>query len=163
MAGLPTAAVLNSSGIRTPLYQHSTGDTYVTAALQMLRRCPTAYNTLFFSKQNLDTIQGAMRDRIRNKLGYVIDRQDDDALCVIMRGVFVNWGREPPCDRPDVVAGAVAVLNKVVLSLALPQVASGVVAYVNYLRDASQLPEPIPLPVATSTAGTKNLPIFSGI
>lgn len=165
-SGLATSQVLDRSFPAAQLIdrqQPPTSDAYVATALRMLKLCPTKYNVLFFSKLNIDTLQRAFRDRVRAKLGYVIDRQDDNALCVIMRGVFTTWGREPPCDRQDVVEAHVALLNGVVMKLALPQIASGVVAYVNYLRDADSLPVPPPLPSATSTAGTKNLPIFSGI
>ena len=131
--------------------------------LRTLNLCPTAYNTLFFSAANVHCLQAALRTRIRDKTGYVIDRQNPDDLLVIMRAMYVNYGREPPCDRPDVVAAHVGALNSVVVKVALPQIASGVVAHLNYLRDASSLPVPPPDPQMTTVAGTKNLPIFPGI
>ena len=178
-AGLPAPPVLSRASTPSHLY-HSQGydgsdshfpgeqssrkgDPLVASALRSLNLCPSAYNTLFFSRVNIETLQRALRNRIQAKLGYGIDRQDENALCVIMRAAFANYGREPPCADPAVVAQHVAVLNGAVVKLALPQVASGVVAYVNYLRDASQLPKPLPMPINASNAGTKNLPIFSGL
>lgn len=131
--------------------------------LKSLQLCPTPYNTLFFSPANLACLQRAFRTRIKDKLNLVIDRQNVDDLLVIMRAVFLNYGREPPCDREDVVCAHVGMLNKVVVGIALPQIASGAVSHLNYLRDASSLPAPPPNPQATSLAGTKNLPIFPGI
>jgi len=162
-SGLPSPNILNQSYPASGLYTNYGSDSFVAAALQSLNVCQTPYNTLYFSKNNMNTIQKALRSRIQSRLGYVIDRQDPDDLSVIMRAVYVNWAKEPPCNNFDIVAQHVARLNAVVMSIILPQVASGVVSYVSYLRDASQLPVPLPLPLATSNAGSKNLPIFSGI
>ena len=162
-SGFPSAAVLQRKAPPSQLFADCNRDPLVAAALKTLNLCPTAFNTLFFSRSNMETIQTALRNRIKARLGFVIDRQDDNALCVIMRAMYNSYGREPPCTDFDVVAAHVAQLNGVVMRVIYRQVSSGVVSDVNYLRDASQLPNPIPLPVATSNAGTKNLPIFSGI
>lgn len=158
--------VLQTSYPRVSLYSGSQvgrngSDPFVDAAHKTLSLAPTRYSTLFFSKLNMDTIQQALRNRIQAKLGVVIDRQSYDDLSVIMRAVFVNWQRQPASD--DLVPCSVAQLNSVVMKIILPQVASGVTSYMRYLKDASQLPAPMPHPVATSVAGTKNLPIFSGV
>ena len=160
---------LNTSYPRVSLYsggsvpRDSCSDPFVDAAHRALHLEMTPYSTLFFSKLNMDTIQTALRNRISSKLGHVIDRQSDDDLSVIMRSVFVNWQKHPPTNDPSVVACSVAQLNSVVMKIIFPQVASGVTSYMRYMKDASQLPSPMPLPIATSTAGTKNLPIMSGV
>lgn len=159
---LPDARVLNRSYPANALYQ-STGDHLAEACLKTLNLCPSPYNTLFFSSDNREVLQRAFRDRIRARLGFVIDRQNPEALCIIMRALYVNYGREPPCSDAEVVRKHVAMLNSIVLKMVLPQIASGVVAHVKYLRDASTLPAPLPNPVATTNAGTKNLPIFPGL
>lgn len=138
-------------------------DPFVSAAHKALGLAPSPYSTLFFCKMNMDTLQRAVRKRIHGQYGFVIDRQNDDDLSVIMRAVFSSWRKEPASDAPDDVSCAVAALNGVVMKIIYPQVASGVAGFVRYVRDASSLPTPLPQPKATSTAGTKNLPIFSGV
>ena len=162
--GMASPQILQRSYTANNMYEGQwRQDDTVHACLKSLSLCPTMYNTLFFSKENIETLQRAFRSRIQAKLGFVIDRQNVDALCVIMRSVMATYGKEPPCTDVTVVRQHVALLNSVVMRFALPQIASGAVAHLNYLRDASQLPVPIPLPQATSNAGTKNLPIFPGI
>lgn len=140
-----------------------TGSSLVTACLKSLSLCPTPFNTRFFSDANIEVLQQTFRQRIKAKLGFVIDRQDVDSLCVIMRAAMRTYGREPISSDEAVIRQQVAALNDIVVQMALPQIASGAVGYLNYLRDASQLPGGLPLPQSTSTAGTKNLPIFPGI
>lgn len=166
----PSQQVLRANYPAAPLYQQQQqagpidgSDPFVAAAHKTLNLAPSPYTALFFSSMNMNTIQRALRSRIQSRLGVSIDRQNDDDLSVIMRAVFVNWKKPPVSDDRAAVACAVAELNSVVMKIIYPQVASGASGYLRYLKDASQLPTPIPHPVATSTAGTKNLPIFSGV
>lgn len=113
-------------------------------------------NTVFFGQGNVDTIQRQLRDVIRTRMGYVIDRQPDEHLLIIMRYVYMNESRN--------TGGAAEVLrlNQLVLKEVVPQVASGVLQYLAYLRDASRLPTPIPRAQATSIKGTYAPQLFTG-
>lgn len=165
---LPSQQILRTPAASVPLY-HTGGhriqdtDPFVSAAHKALGLAPSPYSTLFFGQMNMDTLQRAVRKRIHAQYGFTIDRQNDDDLSVIMRAVFTSWRDQPASDAPDDVRCAVAALNSVVMKIIYPQVASGVTGFVRYMKDASHLPAPLPMPKATSTAGTKNLPIFSGV
>lgn len=113
-------------------------------------------NTAFFSQGNVDAIQRQLSDVIRTRMGYVIDRQPDEHLLIIMRYVYMNESRNTGGDA-EVVR-----LNQLVLKEIVPQVASGVLQYLAYLRDASRLPTPIPRARATSIKGTYTPQLFTG-
>ena len=111
-------------------------------------------NRAFFSQQNVDAIQRSLRDTIKRQTGYVIDRQSDDQLLIVMRYVYLLESR-------NTGGGAeVTRLNALVVKEVAPQVASGVLQYLAYLRDASRLPTPIPRAQATSIKGTTTADLF---
>lgn len=116
----------------------------------------------FFNVTNIDIIQNTLRAIILQKTRYVIDRQSDTDLVVIMRKVYAehasNAARGAVSVRDEVMR-----LNDIVLGIAVPMVASGVTAYLNYIRDASRLPEPLPRGTQTSVKGTKTFELFRGI
>lgn len=113
-------------------------------------------NTQFFGQANVDAIQAQLRDVIKKRLGYVIDRQPDDHLLVIMRYVYMNEARN------DGGRAEIKRLNGLVLKEIAPMVASGVMQYLAYIRDASRLPTPIPRAQATSIKGTTTTELFKG-
>lgn len=114
-------------------------------------------NTQFFGQANVDAIQAQLRDVIKKRLGYVIDRQPDDQLLIIMRYVYMNEARN------DGGRAEVRRLNDLVLKEIAPMVASGVMQYLAYIRDASRLPTPIPRAQATSIKGTNTAELFKGL
>ena len=113
-------------------------------------------NTAFFGQANVDAIQRQLRDVIRTRMGYVIDRPPDEHLLIIMRYVYMNESRNAGGNAE------VRRLNGLVLKEVVPQVASGVLQYLAYLRDASRLPTPIPRAKATSIKGTYTPQLFTG-
>jgi hypothetical protein len=116
----------------------------------------TDLSSRFFSVANLDEIQDGLRDAIRAGTGYTVDRQSDDALLAAMRHVYVRDARNTGMD----VGREVARLNRIVLAEVTPMVASGLVQYLAYLRDASRLPQPLPRPQQTSIKGSKSTELF---
>lgn len=114
-------------------------------------------NTLFFGQANVDAIQASLRDVIKKRLGYAIGRQPDDQLLIIMRYVYMNEARN------DGGTAEVRRLNELVLKEIAPMVASGVLQYLAYIRDASRLPTPIPRAQATSVKGTTTTQLFKGL
>jgi hypothetical protein len=157
-----------SSGVRDvydiperpfPKYAHTPAVDPVLTQTAQQRWCTVAaddVNTAFFSQGNVDAIQRQLRDVIRTRMGYVIDRQPDEHLLIIMRYVYMNESRNTGGDAE------VRRLNQLVLKEVVPQVASGVLQYLAYLRDASRLPTPIPRAQATSIKGTYTPQLFTG-
>lgn len=117
---------------------------------------PSRLSEAFFSAVNVDAIQGRIKDVIKRQTGYAIDRQSDDALLAVMRHVYV---RDSVNVAPD-VAAEVARLNAHVVKEAAPIVASGLAQFLSYVRDASQIPDPLPRAQQTSIKGTKTASMF---
>ncbi len=139
-----------------PLYATSDSITD-TSTERWSTQAADGLNTLFFGQANVDAIQAQLRDVIKKRLGYVIDRQPDDQLLIIMRYVYMNEARN------DGGVKEIKRLNGLVLKEIAPMVASGVMQYLAYLRDASRLPTPIPRAQATSVKGTTTTEMFKGL
>lgn len=117
----------------------------------------TEASRLFFGKANVDTLQKRLQQEIHKRTGLRIDRQSEEQLLIVMRYVFIQSGSNMGG------AGEVARLNELVLAEIVPQVGAGLMQYVDYLRDASTLPAPIPRGQATSIKGLKAAELFRGL
>lgn len=117
----------------------------------------TPLSTAFFSSANIERLQSRLRDIIRQKTGYVIDRQSDEQLLIVMRYVFMQSARHEGGARE------VRRLNELVLVEIVPQVGSGLAQYLGYLKDASRMYTPMPRGQATSVKGTKAVELFRGL
>lgn len=112
----------------------------------------------FFAVENMDVIQNRLRATIQKQTGYVIDRQSDTDLTIIMRKVFGEQAQHQAA-----TAAEVARLNDIVLGVVVPMVATGVAGYLAYVRDASRIPDPLPRGIQTSVKGTKSFELFRGL
>lgn len=114
----------------------------------------TDVSRMFFGRANVERLQKRLRYEIKKRTGYVIDRQSDEQLMIVMRFVYVmasrNAGGGEEVER----------LNELVMREVVPQVGAGLEQYLGYLRDASTLPTPIDRAEATSVRGTKSLEMF---
>ena len=111
----------------------------------------------FFSAQNVKAIQNLIRRQVYQKSkskGYIIDDQSTDELKIIMRAIYLQYGRNLPTN----VAAQVEELNQRVAEWSVPHILSAVDHYIYYLNDISHLPVPMTQPVNVSRAGTKSLP-----
>lgn len=120
-------------------------------AVDVLRICPTELTKLFFSKSNVDAIQRRLAKDVKAKTGHSIDRQSDTEIHGVMRGVFSMFSQN--------VGGSEEVerLNAIVLEIITEQVISGIAGYLNYIKDASTLPEPLSRGTFASIKGEKSL------
>jgi Family of unknown function (DUF5761) len=128
-------------------------DTRCTNMIRSLHEIPTPLNTVFFSDRNINAIQKELYTQIFNKIQYKIDRQDDNVLLQIMRGIYI----ENDVDARQDIQGQIHDLNALVVKVCLPQIASGLKAYKAYVRDASSLPEPISRGISTNQKGQRQL------
>ena len=118
----------------------------------------TPLSKVFFTKQNAQTIQNAIRKAVYDKSGpkkYVIDDQSADELTIIMRTMYLQYAQNLPHD----IAGQVLDLNEKVLNWSVPHILSAVDHYNYYLNDISHMPVPLARSVSLSSAGTKSLPL----
>jgi hypothetical protein len=120
-------------------------------AVDILRVCPTKVTKIFFSKANIDAIQARLAKAVKAKTGYQIDRQSDTEIVGIMRGVFDMFSTNVYSEQE------IQRLNEIVLEIITAQVIAGIEGYLNYLKDASTLPEPLSRGVFASTKGEKSL------
>ena len=129
-------------------------DNFKYEALQHVQ-APSALAMLFFSKANLDRIQTELRYQVWLQSGkkYVIDKQSDIELEVIMRSIYLQFSLNQDKDFKE----QITYLNKLVLDYCVPNVLSEVEQYLGYLDNVQKLPNPLPLPENLSSAGTKTL------
>jgi hypothetical protein len=112
---------------------------------------PTPLDGAFFSDFNREKIHQTIIKNIKDKTGYVIDRQNDADLQTLMKKVFVNMRQDPYVN----VKGQLDAMNNAVVIEACQTIETGVLQQLLYLRDINANPVPNPMPMSTSTYGNK--------
>lgn len=102
----------------------------------------------FFSQQNTQIIQNALRKAIYDKSNkqYLIDQQDVRELHIVMRSIYLQYARNLPYNIPEQISE----LNDMVLNYCIQQVYTECKTRYKYLDDISTLVIPIAHPVNTS-------------
>jgi len=110
----------------------------------------TQLSLAFFSKQNMEIIQNAIRAGVyeRSNGQYVIGRQDCDSLKIVMRSIYLQHS----ANKPTNINGQIKELNKLVLNYCIPQVYGEAQGYLKYMYDVSTLAVPMSHPVMSSTS-----------
>lgn len=113
-------------------------------------------NQTFMSPANMDLIQQQIRYEVykRSNHRYLIDRQDNVNLQIIMRSIFLQYAKNNPCN----IKQQIVELNRLVIKDAVPKILSTIVGYQGYLVDASRNPMPLSHPQSMNSAGRKTLP-----
>lgn len=123
----------------------------------LLRHLPSSspVSDVFFSDANLDALQEGLRYLVyvRSDREFVIDRQDDTELQIIMRSVYLQYARNASAD----VLEQVRELNALVLDEATPRVLVLVRQHRTYQAQVAQLPAVMDHAKYVSSAGTKFL------
>jgi hypothetical protein len=117
----------------------------------------TVLSDTFFTRTNVIRIQEAIRKEVYRMSGpkkYVIDDQDVDELKMIMRAMYLQYGKNNPFN----IDGQINELNDLVVKWSAPRIMSEIEQYNYYLNDISHLPVPLAQPMNMSSAGTKSLP-----
>jgi hypothetical protein len=117
----------------------------------------TALSDAFFTRKNVDVIQRDIQQevyRISGPKQWVIDPQDVDELKMIMRAMYLQYGKNNPFN----IEGQINELNQMVVKWATPRIMSEIEQYNYYLNDISHLPVPLQQPISLSSAGTRSLP-----
>lgn len=110
----------------------------------------TTLSNAYFSRENIQIIQNAIRAGIYHKSNgqYLIGNQDCDSLQIIMRSVFLQHSANLALNIPQQIIE----LNKIVLNYCIQQIYSEAQGYMKYMTDASTLVVPIAHPVLSTTA-----------
>lgn len=108
----------------------------------------------FFSQNNKQVIQEMIKntiyDKSKGKFNLLVD-QDDTALTIVMRKVFLRESVNLLCD----VDLQVEKLNMQVVNEVFPDMMSNIRQEIGYLKVISEPITPIPLPLNVSNAGRK--------
>jgi hypothetical protein len=115
----------------------------------------TVLNQAYFSPDNFQIVQNAIRFRVYKKTQKVIDPVSTDDLFMAMRAIFLQYGR----NLPNNISGQIAELNERVVAWCLPNILAEVSFYDTYKKDISTMPVPLQHPQNLSHAGTKSLPL----
>ena len=113
-------------------------------------------NQVFFSQENIDLLQDKIRYTvwIASNKKFVIDRQSDTDLELIMHSIYLQYAKNIPHNIKEQIIE----LNDLVIQDCVPKILSQVEQHVYYLFDASTQPIPLSLPENVSSAGRKTLP-----
>ena len=113
----------------------------------------TNLNKVFFSQQNVNLLHKLIIKRVSDKSGFRIAKQSDTELQVIMRSIYLQYGKNQDCNIKEQVAE----LNKLVVREAAPLILSNIKQYLGYLNDVENMPRPMEHPRNMSSAGSKSL------
>ena len=129
---------------------------YSNATKYMLS--PSLLGTTFFSVENIEIIQNAIRAEIYRKTNkkHIIDKQNYDQLKMIMRSFYLQYALH----QDHNIKEQIETLNKMVLDFCVPQVYSELISYLKYKEDISSLPKPIDRPIRFSVDKTVELNRF---
>jgi hypothetical protein len=112
-------------------------------------------NQLFFSKKNMDIIQDMIRYTVYEKSSkkFVIDRQSDVELEIIMRSIYLQHSP----NLPNKIKEQITYLNKLVSDWCAEQIIPEVNQYLGYIKEIEYMPVPIDLPLNLSSKGSRSL------
>ena len=114
----------------------------------------TPMNQAYFSPANFQIIQNAIRRKVYEDTGKVIDPVGTDDLFMVMRALYLQYGRNAPTQIPEQIAE----LNARVVAWCVPKIVAEVNMYATYIKDITTLPTPLPQPMNVGHAGTRSLP-----
>lgn len=99
---------------------------------------------LFFSKENIQIIQNAIRAGVYkmsdNKI--VVSPQNIETIKIIMRSTYLQYAEH----RAENITEQIETLNKIVLNYCVPTLYNETVGYQKYLEDASTMYKPMENP-----------------
>ena len=115
----------------------------------------SSLSRMFFSSRNIEILQEAIRYGVYKDSGgeYVISRQSNDELLIIMRSIYLQYGK----NIPDEELKEMRILNGEVLKYSIENVLSNVKMFKGFKKDLNTLPIPMERSQNSSTAGSKVL------
>ena len=134
-------------------YRTTTGDTEAEDAIRGNVQS-TPLNRAYFSPGNVQIVQNKLRREVyeRSQGEFLIDEQSVDELLIVMRAMYLQYGRNLPTDIP----GQIAELNQIVADWCVPKILAECSMHKTYLRDIQTLPTPMEHPMMLTRAGSKS-------
>lgn len=116
---------------------------------------------LFFHPRNIDLIQKQIIMEIfyRSDGEYLIQKQDERDLVVVMRSIFLQHAKH----HRDHIKEQIRELNCLVVDEVVPGILTEIKAYLGYLERAFGPRQILDRPISTNSAGLKSLPSVTSI
>lgn len=130
------------------------GDTFYRNALNGTWQNNMLSRT-FFCPENMEILHNGIRAGVYKKSNnrFLISRQDDSTLKIIMRAMFLQHAKNLPTN----ITKQVSELNQLVYDYAVPQILGEAISYIKYKNDVSMMHTPMQHPSATYNAKTLEL------
>jgi hypothetical protein len=113
----------------------------------------TSLTEAFFSRENVDIIQNEIIKRVYNQTNHAISRQSDMQLQIIMRSIYLQYGKNLPCQIKEQVIE----LNEEVYKECLRIIVPNIEQTIGYRKDLQKLPTTMNRAVNVSSKGSKML------
>ena len=112
-------------------------------------------NTAFFSRDNQQIIQNALRYQVyrQSNRQYLIGPQSTTQIVIVMRSIYLQHGKNAPTGIKEQVQQ----LNDLVVETLVPKIISNVRQYLTYTKNLDQAPQFMDHPKNVSNAGDKTL------
>jgi len=122
-------------------------------------RCLDANNAelvkeAFFLRENIEIIQNSIIRNVAKKSKYIISRQKDEDIILLMNGIYHDYARHLPYNLREQILE----LNERVVNYVTPWIINEVEAYTNYLVDADTPLSPPKLPINVAKQRKESLP-----
>ena len=121
--------------------------------------CKSPLSHMFFSSKNMNNVQVLLQQKIKEKTSYIIGKQDNTELQIIMRSVFLEYARHVPTHIQEQVHE----LNTRIVHICVPKMISEIRQYLHYIKEVENMPVPLDMPKNVSSAGTRVLPSVTNI
>ena len=134
--------------------QNETLKNFQVEALYGIQETSTL-NQLYFSKKNMDIIQSMIRYDvyIKSSKKYIIDKQSDIELEIIMRSIYLQHSP----NLPNKIREQIDYFDKLVSDWCVDQIIPEVSQYIGYIKEIEYMPVPIDLPLNLSSKGSRSL------
>jgi hypothetical protein len=112
-------------------------------------KCNNELSRVYFGAANVGHLNQRIAQEVLAQTGFAIGPQDQDALKILMRDVFLEFA----LNRDDQVNQQVDQLNAIVIQKGAKTVIEAAASHQRYLQDISQMHTPICHPVSASIKG----------
>jgi hypothetical protein len=114
----------------------------------------TPLNQAYFSPANVQIVQNKLRKEVydKSKAEFLVDEQSVDELLIVMRAMYLQYGK----NRPDKIPEQIAELNQLVADWSVPKIIAECSMHKTYLHDIQNLPIPLAHPVLMTRTGSKS-------
>ena len=111
---------------------------------------------IFFSQRNINLIHNKIIREVSNKAGYKIGKQSETELQIIMRSIYLQYGKNLNCE----IEKQIRDLNDKVIDYSVDRIVVEISKFLEYKDQINKTPLPLSHPKNLSNAGEKSLTFF---